>query len=131
MIEQIEKDGKLYCLVIKPPKEMEETIFATPDALNLQVGFIVYGAGHEVPRHAHRDVERQVRGTSEVIIVRQGRCVVDIYDDARSLIAERELAEGDVVVLVAGGHGFRMQEDTILTEVKQGPYSGLEEKERF
>jgi len=31
--------------------------------------------------------------------------------------------------LVGGGHGFRMQEDTVLLEIKQGPYLGLGEKE--
>jgi hypothetical protein len=38
---------------------------------------------------------------------------------------------GDVVVLLDGGHGFRMLEDTVLLEIKQGPYSGLGEKEQF
>jgi hypothetical protein len=41
------------------------------------------------------------------------------------------LAEGDVMVLVAGGHEFRMREDTVLLEIKQGPYPGVAEKERF
>jgi hypothetical protein len=33
--------------------------------------------------------------------------------------------------MVGGGHGFRMLEDTLLLEVKQGPYLECEEKERF
>ena len=32
---------------------------------------------------------------------------------------------------VGGGHGFRMIEDTVLFEIKQGPYGGPAEKERF
>jgi hypothetical protein len=35
------------------------------------------------------------------------------------------------VIFVDGGHGFRILEDTVLLEVKQGPYTGLEEKEFF
>jgi hypothetical protein len=57
--------------------------------------------------------------------------VADIYSDERELIASRELCEGDVILLVAGGHGFRMLQDTVLLEIKQGPYTGIEEKERF
>ncbi len=41
------------------------------------------------------------------------------------------MSTGDILVLVSGGHGFRMLEDTVLMEVKQGPYTGLKEKERF
>jgi hypothetical protein len=39
--------------------------------------------------------------------------------------------EGDVLLLVKGGHGFRMLEETVFVEIKQGPYTGLDEKERF
>jgi len=35
------------------------------------------------------------------------------------------------MLMVTGGHGFRMLENTVFLEVKQGPYTGLEEKERF
>ena len=63
--------------------------------------------------------------------LRSGRCLIDIYDDAQHLIATRELRVGNVVLMVGGGHGFRMLEDTVLLEVKQEPYTGLDEKERF
>jgi hypothetical protein len=41
------------------------------------------------------------------------------------------LETGDIILLVAGGHGFRCLEDTVLLEIKQGPYTGLVEKEAF
>ena len=34
-------------------------------------------------------------------------------------------------MLVAGGHGFEMLEPTEIIEVKQGPYSGDQDKTRF
>ena len=34
-------------------------------------------------------------------------------------------------MLVAGGHGFEMLEPTEMIEVKQGPYSGDQDKSRF
>ena len=41
------------------------------------------------------------------------------------------LKVGDVMLMVGGGHGFRMLEDPVLLEIKQGPYMGEDEKERF
>ena len=70
-------------------------------------------------------------GTSEVLIVRRGRCEMDIYNNERELVATRQLRQGDIMLMVDGGHGFRMLEDTVFLEVKQGPYTGVDEKERF
>jgi uncharacterized protein YjlB len=70
-------------------------------------------------------------GTSEVLVVRRGKCEVDFFDDDRQLVATRELEAGDVMLMVGGGHGFRMLEDTVFLELKQGPYLGLDEKELF
>ena len=46
-------------------------------------------------------------------------------------LATRTLKTGDVILLVSGGHDFEMLEDTDMVEVKQGPYSGVEDKARF
>lgn len=56
---------------------------------------------------------------------------MDIYNDDQVLVATRELRAGDVMLMVGGGHGFRILEDTVFLEIKQGPYIGLDEKERF
>ena len=41
------------------------------------------------------------------------------------------LEAGDVILLISGGHGFVVLEDVQMIEVKQGPYSGDEDKTRF
>ncbi len=130
-VEVIEKDGRPLTYVIRTTPVPSRTTFLTPPALLQQVGFVVYPAGGEVARHIHRLIERRVVGTAEVVLVQQGRCVLDVYSDDRELVASRELGPGDLMLLVGGGHGFRMLEDTVLLEIKQGPYTGLEEKERF
>lgn len=109
----------------------DQTTFLTPPEYKQQVGYIVYHTGGEVARHTHRALPRQLVGTSEVIIVKAGRCLLDVYSDEHELVATRELGPGDLMLMVGGGHGFRMLEDTVLLEVKQGPYTGLDEKERF
>ena len=109
---------------VRAAEEPTQTTFVTPDEANLQVGFVVYPAGGEIARHEHRPVERTISGTSEVLVIRSGSCELDVYDDARTLVATRELRQGDVMVMVGGGHGFRLTETTVLLEVKQVPTWG-------
>jgi mannose-6-phosphate isomerase-like protein (cupin superfamily) len=129
--EWIERNGKPLAFIIRASLMPEKTTFLTPDDFKQQVGFVVYPKGGEIQRHVHRPLERHLVGTSEVLVVRKGRAEIDIYDDDRTLVATRELKAGDIMLMVGGGHGFRMLEDTVFLEVKQGPYTGIDEKERF
>ncbi len=131
LIENITWQGVPLAYIICGKLNPTQTTFLTPPEFKQQVGFIVYPAGGEIQRHVHRPLERHLVGTSEVLIVRRGRCEIDIYNDERELVATRELGQGDIMLMVGGGHGFRMLEDTVFLEVKQGPYTGLDEKERF
>ncbi|MBA4383625.1 MAG: hypothetical protein C0410_02715 [Anaerolinea sp.] len=117
--------------IIRPNPLPDQTTFITPPEFKQQVGFVVYPAGGEVKRHLHLPLERHLIGTSEVLIVRQGHCLMDIYNDDRELVSTHELRTGDVMLMVGGGHGFRMLEDTIFLEVKQGPFLPVTEKEHF
>ncbi|HEX9483163.1 MAG TPA: hypothetical protein VF929_01235 [Gemmatimonadaceae bacterium] len=130
-VEQITSSGRPLAYIIRAPFAPAATTFVTPSELTQQVGFVVYPAGGEIRRHVHLPLERHLVGTSEVILVRRGRCELDVYDDARNLVATRELRAGDLMLMMGGGHGFRMLEDTVLLEVKQGPYTGLAEKALF
>ena len=130
-VDIIEKAGVELCYIIRGELAPDATTFITPADYKQQVGFIAYPAGGEVQRHLHLPLERHLVGTSEVLFVRKGRCVLDVYDDAKELVASREVKAGDLVLMVGGGHGLRMLEDTLFLEVKQGPYLECEEKERF
>ena len=131
MIESIEHNGTRYAEINRASLTVEETTFFSPPEYKQQVGFVVYPKGGEIARHVHLPLERHLVGTPEVILVKKGRCLLDIYNDERELIATRELGPGDLMLMVGGGHGFRMLEDTVLLEIKQGPYTGVEEKEHF
>lgn len=130
-IEQVTANGEVLCVIVRAEYRPQATTFLTPPEYKQQVGHVVYPAGAEIPRHVHRALERRLVGTSEVLLVQSGRCLLDVYDEARHLVATRELATGDLMLMVGGGHGFRMLEPTVLLEIKQGPYVGLDEKERF
>jgi hypothetical protein len=131
LVEKIFSGDQCLAYIIKASFLPERTTFLTPPEYKQQVGYVVYPAGGQIQRHVHRPLERHLVGTSEVLLVRQGCCEVDFYNDDRQLVATRELREGDIMLMVGGGHGFRMLDDTVLLEVKQGPYTGIDEKERF
>ena len=130
-VEHIVFEGKPLAYIVRSEMVPTATTFLTPPDFKQQVGFVVYPTGGEIQRHVHRPVERHLIGTSEVIVVRQGRCEIDIYNNQRQLVATKELREGDILLMIDGGHGFRMLEDTVFLEIKQGPYTGVEDKERF
>ena len=124
-------EGRLLAITISHEHEAPDTEFMTTSDLNMQVGFIKYPEGGEIQPHVHLPIERHLVGTSEVLVVRRGKMEVLLFDETRHLVKSKVMTTGDILVLVSGGHGFRMLEDTVLMEVKQGPYTGLKEKERF
>lgn len=130
-IETIKDGDEALAYIVRASNAPERTAFVTPHDCPQQVGFVVHRADFEIARHFHRPIERVIVGTPEVLVVRQGRCEIDIYDRNRQFVATRELHSNDVMVMVGGGHGFRMLEDTVLLEVKQGPYFGPDEKRQF
>ncbi|TAN44592.1 MAG: hypothetical protein EPN26_16695 [Rhodospirillales bacterium] len=131
-VERIEAQGKLLGLIVRAAPSPERTTFLTENSLPFQAGFVVYPKGGAVVPHVHHPVERCLSSTCEALLVRQGSCWVDFYDDQRRLSESRRLGQGDLVILYEGGHGVRMpDEDCVLFEIKQGPYPGIDEKERF
>jgi hypothetical protein len=130
-VEIINWEGQPLVYIIRANIQPSRTSFITPPEFKQQVGFVVYPKGGEIARHVHRPLKRTLVGTSEVLYLRQGRCEIDIYNNDRKLVATRELRTGDLMLMVDGGHGFRMLEDTVFLEIKQGPFTGDDEKEHF
>lgn len=130
-VETTTHDGEVLAIVIRSSVQMDATDFLTEPSESFQVGFIVKAAGEDVPPHRHHPIERQLAGTSEVLIVRKGRCELDLFGPDGALVSTSVLEQGDVAVLLRGAHGIRIQEDTVFLEVKQGPYPGVDEKEQL
>ena len=130
-LDVVEHEGQVLAVLVRQSTRPSETTFPCSPELAMQVGFVVYPKGGEVARHRHLPLERHLVGTSEVLVVREGACEVDIYDHGDTLMRTWALAQGDSVLILGGGHALRMTEDTVIFEVKQGPYTGIGEKERF
>jgi mannose-6-phosphate isomerase-like protein (cupin superfamily) len=124
-------NGQALCYVIRGNTKPDNTTFITPPDAKQQVGFIVYPKGGVIARHIHRPLERHIIGMAEVLVVRSGHCQIEVYDEQESLVTVRDLFQNDVVLMVGGGHGFKILEDTVLLEIKQGPYLGADDKKLF
>lgn len=101
--------------------------FFSPDLDFIQVGTWGYGAGKKLLAHRHNQVTREVLWTQEVLYVRRGRILAHIYNSSNIKIAEFEAGEGDLAIMLAGGHGYDIiEDDTQVLEVKNGPYVGAD-----
>jgi len=130
-IEKIMDGDCILSMIIRAGVSPTGTEFVTPDEFYQQAGFVVYPAGGKIPSHLHKPIQRHLVGTPETLFVRKGKLEVRFFNEEKKLITKSIIQTGDVLMLVNGGHGFTIIEDTILLEIKQGPYTGLDEKERF
>jgi cupin fold WbuC family metalloprotein len=130
-VEEFRDDGRVVCLVVRSHVHAESTRFFTSDDSTLQVGLVVHPQGHVIPRHRHVPIRREISETGEVLVVRRGRCTLELFSRSGDPLSVIELEPDDLVVLSGAAHRFTMHSDTILLEVKQGPYTGPAEKELF
>lgn len=131
LTEHITWNDQHIATIIRRDFMPETTTFISPDSYYQQLGFVVYPKDGVVVRHSHLPLQRHLVGTPETLLIRKGRAEVELYAMDKSLLGTWVLEEGDMIQLVAGGHSFKCLEDTIFLEIKQGPYTGLVEKERF
>ena len=131
MKEEIVIDGHL-CAIILPADFDEPGIqFFTSNDLSQQLASMSYSAGKVIPAHTHNLVRREVSYSQEALFIRKGKVRVDFYTQRQEYRKSRVLGAGDVILLIAGGHGFEVLEDLNMVEVKQGPYFGDTDKTRF
>lgn len=130
-IEEIRKNKSLIALILRDKYDVDGVHFLTEDGLSQQVAYMHHPTGKVIDAHVHNLVQRNVIMTQEVIIIKRGKLRVDFYDIYQTYLESRVLCEGDVLLLVSGGHGFEVLEEVQMIEVKQGPYSGEDDKERF
>ena len=78
-IEWIKCGEQVLAVIIPNEYEPENSEFITPSSYRQQVGFIVYPEEGMIQPHLHHELQRKLLGTSEVLLVKKGRCRVDFY----------------------------------------------------
>ena len=122
--EEIKHKGKLIAVIVRSNYASDSIMFFSPPTLSQQLGYLPHKKGSVIKPHIHKQVDRKVTLTQEVLFIKKGRILANLYTEDKKHIASRELSAGDVILLCSGGHGFKILEDIEMIEVKQGPYSG-------
>ncbi|OGJ57744.1 hypothetical protein A3H22_02235 [Candidatus Peribacteria bacterium RIFCSPLOWO2_12_FULL_55_15] len=125
---RIEKDGKLYALILPRGLSVEGARFFTSQESPFQVGVMERPSGYVVQPHRHPQVSLQISSVSEFLCIERGRVKAVIYDDVWGVVGEELLTAGDAILLLAGGHSFEVLESCRMVEVKQGPFLGDKSK---
>ena len=115
-------------IVVRANARVQGIKFFSPEDYSQQLGLMTRPAGYIVPMHQHNLVERKINQTQEVLLVRAGKCRVELFDEFFKLTDAIELLAGDVILLAEGAHRIEMITECEILEVKQGPYAGEEDK---
>lgn len=130
-VEEVKKKNRLLAMIIRNDYQCEGVDFITPSEYSQQVAYMHHPTGKIIDAHVHNLVHRNVVLTQEVLIIKKGILRVDFYDEYEDYLESRNLYAGDIILLVSGGHGFKVIDEVEMVEVKQGPYSGDQDKKRF
>jgi len=132
MIENVtDRSNQLLAVIVSNRFNKPGIHFFTPDELSQQLAYMRHPVGKIIEPHIHNPVVREVVYTQEVLLIKSGKLRVDFYNNQQIYLESRVLKAGDVILLVAGGHGFEVLEEVEMIEVKQGPYLGEQDKSRF
>jgi len=126
-VESVEHNGEVYALIVRANAASDAKYnFLTEESNELQLGMNFYKGGDVIKAHYH--LMRRIETNSvvqEFLLIGAGRALLRLYDKAdQTEFAARQLETGDTVLLLVGGHGLEIQEDTKIIEIKQGPYDG-------
>jgi len=130
-IERISHNNELLAIIVRHEFVHNGIHFFTPHEFSQQLAYMRHPKGKIIEPHVHNLTPREITYTQEVLLIKRGKLRVDFYDRDRNYLMSRILAAGDIILLAAGGHGFEILEEIEMIEVKQGPYTGEEDKTRF
>ncbi len=132
MIEKIKYKKKLYALIVSGDYRNKKGItFFTPDDTTQQFGYMKHKKGHIIKPHKHKKRITKILSTTEVILLLKGVLRVDFYNQNKKYLFSKILREKSIIMLVHGGHGFKVIKDVEMIEVKQGPYNIEKDKVKF
>ncbi|MGF1481779.1 MAG: hypothetical protein ACFB4I_20240 [Cyanophyceae cyanobacterium] len=130
-IQEISYQDQLLAIILPSNFNEPGIHFFTPDSFSQQLGYMRHPKGRTIMPHIHNRVRREVFYTQEVLVLKKGKLRVNFYNDHQQYLESKTLRAGDVILLIAGGHGFEVLEEVEMIEVKQGPYVGNRDKTRF
>lgn len=130
-IERIYNGDELLSIIIRDNYHAEGITFITPDDYPHQIGYMNREKDYVIAPHVHNKVLRDIDLTQETLVVKSGVVRVDFYTQSKDYLESCLIYKGDIILLAAGGHGFKIIQQAEIIEIKQGPYAGTMDKVRF
>jgi mannose-6-phosphate isomerase-like protein (cupin superfamily) len=131
MVEEVKYEEQLFALIVRSSFSKPGITFFTSGEWSQQLAYMNHPTGKIIEPHVHNPVKREVHYTQEVLFIKRGKLRVDFYLENQKYFESKVLEEGDIILLMTGGHGFEVLEEIEMVEVKQGPYAGDSDKTRF
>ena len=128
LIKEVKVGSQILARYIPASAAWEDGLnFFSNDEEFIQVGTWGYGEGKELLAHKHNKSSRETNWTQEVLFIKQGKILITVYDDDNKKIEEWVASSGDIIIMLSGGHGYKILNDnTQVLEVKNGPYLGAD-----
>ena len=132
MIEKITHKKKMLALIVRGRYRNKKGIhFFTPNNATQQFGYMKHKKKHIIKPHLHQKRMTKILSTTEVILILKGELRVDFYSPKKKYLFSKVLKKNDIIMLVHGGHGFKVLKNVEMLEIKQGPYSISKDKVKF
>tara|TARA_Y100000310_G_scaffold202168_1_gene202278 strand:- start:796 stop:1230 length:435 start_codon:yes stop_codon:yes gene_type:complete len=132
MIEKIIHKKKMLALIVRGGYRKKGGItFFTPNESTQQFGYMKHKRKHIIKPHLHKKRLTKIYYTTEVILMLKGILRVDFYNQLKKYLFSKILKPKDIIMLVSGGHGFKILKDVEMLEIKQGPYNLIKDKIKF
>ena len=132
MIENINYKKKLLALIVRGKYRKKKGItFFTPNDATQQFGYMKHKKKYIIKPHVHKKRLTKILYTTEVILLLKGVLRVDFYSPFKKYLFSKVIKEKDIIMLISGGHGFKVLKDIEMLEIKQGPYSLIKDKIKF
>jgi|TARA_B100001964_G_scaffold238639_1_gene304496 hypothetical protein len=132
VIEKIIHKKKMLALIVRERYRRKKGItFFTQNESTQQFGYMKHKRDHVIKPHLHKKRLTKIYYTSEVILILKGILRVDFYNQFKKYLFSKILKPSDIIMLVSGGHGFKILKDVEMLEIKQGPYNLIKDKIKF
>lgn len=124
---------KLLHFIIRKNRIKVDRYDAICDKERLQLAVINMNEGKTFKAHKHNDHIITHEGRAqEIWVIITGKVAASYYDEDGAYLDTHPLNPGDLTCTLYGGHNYEaMTDDTLVYEIKSGPYFGQEHDKKF
>ena len=125
-IEKVYYEDEHIASIIRPLLSKDGLSFLTDEDDYIQVGIWNYKKDLTLPAHYHNEFSREALKTNAVVYVVKGDIDCNLFTEEGKHIKSVNIKEQELIVLFNAAHEYKINEDSIIVETKNGPYFGPE-----